>query len=181
MSKGKYEKIYEELRKQFSDEEIAEGYVFPEDLSEEERNEIEEEFRLLRLKALKERTEEQRILGELMRMKLLIKDYLNRSGFEEAFSFSNQLEKYIKIIDRSKKDFAEEVDLHPTKLSRLLNDRENPNIELMYRLEKHCGNIIPAIYWWKLYSKKLEEEIKTDEDKRRTERRKVKNSLKFRA
>lgn len=59
MSKGKYEKIYEELRKQFSDEEIAEGYAFPEDLSEEKRNEIEEEFRFLRLKALKEKTEEQ--------------------------------------------------------------------------------------------------------------------------
>ncbi|MCB9290570.1 MAG: helix-turn-helix domain-containing protein [Lewinellaceae bacterium] len=178
---NKYEKIYKELRKQFSDEEIVERYVFPDDLSEQERKEIEDEFRKLRLKTLKERTEKQRLLSELMRMKLLVKDYLERSHFEEEFSFPNQLEQYIRILGRSKKDFAGEIGLHPTKLSRLLTGRENPNVELAYRLEKHCGNIIPAIYWWKLHAKKLEEEIKTDEETRRVEREKVKNDLQFRA
>jgi len=177
----KYEKIYKELSKQFSDEEIVERYVIPEDISEAEKESLELEFKKLRLKSLKTRSEEQRILGELMRMKLLMKDYLVKSYYDEDFSFSNQLEQYIKILDRSKKDFANEIGLHPTKLSRLLNDRENPNIELMYRLEKHCGNVIPAIYWWKLHSKKLENVIKTDEKKRKNEGRKVKNSLKFRA
>ncbi len=178
---SKYEKIYKELSKQFSDEEIVERYVIPEDLSEEERQEIEEEFRALRLKSLKERTEEQRLLAELMRMKLLIKDYLERNGYEAEFSFSNQLEQYIKILDRTQKDFAVEIGLHPTKLSRLLNDREKPNVELAYRLEKHCGNIIPALYWWKLHARKLEEEIRTDEETRRVEGEKVKNDLRFRA
>ena len=176
-----YEKVYKELRKQFSDEEIVERYVFPDDLSEQEKKEIEEEFKELRLKSLKERTEGQRLLAELMRMKLLIRDYLERSGFEEGYSFYNQLEQYIKILGRSKKDFANEIGLHPTKLSRLLNNRENPNVELAYRLEKHCGNVIPAIYWWRLHSKRLEEEIKTDEKKRKIESSKVKNNLKFRA
>ncbi|MCO6476741.1 MAG: helix-turn-helix domain-containing protein [Phaeodactylibacter sp.] len=178
---NKYERIYKELRKQFSDEEIVERYVIPEDLSDQEKKEIEEEFRKLRLKSLKERTEEQRLLSELMRMKLLMKDYFERSGFEEELSFSNQLEQYIKILGRSKKDFAGEIDLHPTKLSRLLSGRENPNVELVYRLENHCGNVIPAIYWWRLHSRKLEEEIKTDEKKRKIESKKVKNNLKFRA
>lgn len=178
---NKYEKIYKELRKQFSDEEIVERYVIPEDLSNQERREIEEEFRKLRLKSLKERTEEQRLLSELMRMKLLMKDYFERNGFEEEFSFSYQLEQYIKILGRSKKEFAGEIDLHPTKLSRLLSGRENPNVELVYRLENHCGNVIPAIYWWRLHSRRLEEEIKTDEKKRKIESKKVKNNLKFRA
>lgn len=178
---NKYERIYKELRKQFSDEEIVERYVIPEDLSDQEKKEIEEEFRKLRLKSLKERTEEQRLLSELMRMKLLMKDYFERCGFEEELSFSNQLEQYIKILGRSKKDFAGEIDLHPTKLSRLLSGRENPNVELVYRLENHCGNVIPAIYWWRLHSRKLEEEIKTDEKKRKIESKKVKNNLKFRA
>ena len=176
-----YDKIYKELRKQFSDEEIVERYVIPEGLSEQEREEIEAEFRKLRLKSLRERTEKQRLLSELMRMKLLIKDYLERSEFEEEFSFSNQLEQYIRILGRSNKDVAHELGLHPTKLSRLLNNREAPNVELTYRLEKHCGNIIPAIYWWKLYSRKLEEEIKKDDKKREIESRKVTNNLKFRA
>lgn len=178
---NKYEKIYEEINKQLSVEEIVSQYVFPSDLTEKEKIEIEKEFSAIRLKSLKERTEEQRLLSELMRMKLLIRDYLERSGFEKDFSFANQLAGYIRILGRNHKRFADEIDLHPTKLSRLLNDRENPNTELVYRLEKHCGNIIPAIYWWKLYSKRLEEEIKTDEEKRKIESEKVKNNLKFRA
>lgn len=142
---------------------------------------LEAEFRALRLQALKETTEEQRLLSALMRMKLLIKDYLERSDFEKEFSFAQQLEQYIKLVDRSQKDFAAEIDLHPTKLSRILNGRDKPNNELVYRLEKHCGNVIPAIYWWKLYVKQLENEIKTDEQLRSIEWRKVRNNLQFRA
>lgn len=150
-------------------------------MDEQEKEAIEAEFRALRLQALKETTEEQRLLSALMRMKLLIKDYLERSDFEKEFSFAQQLEQYIKLVDRSQKDFAAEIDLHPTKLSRILNGRDKPNNELVYRLEKHCGNVIPAIYWWKLYVKQLENEIKTDEQLRSIEWRKVRNNLQFRA
>ncbi len=175
------EDIYRELSKQFTDQEIVEGYVFPVDLEEQEKEAIETEFRALRLKALKESTEEQRLLSALMRMKLLIKDYLEQGDFEKEFSFAQQLEQYIKLIGRSQKDFSAEIDLHPTKLSRILNGRDKPNNELVYRLEKHCGNVIPAIYWWKLYAKQLEDEIKTDELLRSIEWGKVKNNLTFRA
>lgn len=177
----KHENIYQELKKQFSDKEIVDRYVLPEDLNEQEKQEIETRFREHRLQALKERTEEQRLLSELMRMKLLIKDYLDRGDFEEDFSFPNQLGLYLKIIRRSQREFSEEIDLHPTKLSRLLHERESPNVELVYRLEKHCGNIIPAIYWWKLYARQLEENIRTDAKRRQAESEKVKNNLQFRA
>ena len=39
------EKIYLELSKQFTDQEIVEGYVFPADLDELEKETIEAEFR----------------------------------------------------------------------------------------------------------------------------------------
>jgi len=177
----KYEKIYQHLREEFSDEEIAAGYVFPDDLDQKEKEEIEEEFKELRLKSLRERTEEQRLLSALMRMKLLMSDYFERSDFEAEFSFSKQLEQYIRILGRSHKAFAAEIDLHPTKLSRLLNDRENPNVELVYRLEIHCRNMIPAIYWWKLYAKRIEADVRTDHEKRKIESEKVRNQLRFRA
>ena len=38
---SKYEKIYQRLREEFSDEEIAAGYVFPDDLGQKEKEEIE--------------------------------------------------------------------------------------------------------------------------------------------
>ncbi|HRD79757.1 MAG: hypothetical protein IAE84_05940 [Saprospiraceae bacterium] len=178
---NKYDTIYEHLLEEFTVEEIAGAYIFSGDLEKNEQTEIEEEFRKLRAKALLERTEEQRLLSELMRMKLLMRDYFERSGFEEAFSFSKQLEQYIKILGRSHKEFAEDVDLHPTKLSRLLNDRENPNVELTYRLETHCGNIIPAVYWWKLLAKRMEENVRTDDEMRQTEKQRVRNQLRFSA
>lgn len=49
----KYKKIYQTLREEFSDEEIVEGYVFPDDLDQKEKAEIEEEFKKLRLKSLR--------------------------------------------------------------------------------------------------------------------------------
>ena len=56
-----YEEIYKKLRKEYTDAEIAEGYLIPPDLTEEEEKKIQEEIRELRFKQLRERTEEQRI------------------------------------------------------------------------------------------------------------------------
>ncbi len=51
----------------------------------------------------------------------------------------------------------------------------------MYRLEEHSGNLIPAIYWWKLVAKKQEHILKQDLKTRKKEGAKVKNAVKFRA
>ena len=82
----KYEKIYQTLREEFSDEEIISGYVFPDDLDQKEKDEIEEEFKKLRF-----------------------------------------------------------------------------------------------IYWWKLYAKRIEADVRTDHEKRKIESKKVRNQLRFRA
>ncbi|MCB0634895.1 MAG: hypothetical protein KDD15_34425, partial [Lewinella sp.] len=87
--------------------------------------------------------------------------------------------KYIGLLRKTRTDFAADLDIHKTKLSRILNDKENPNIELMYRLEHHSANMIPANYWYRLHSRKLEEDIKMDSIKRSEEYKRVKNRLKF--
>jgi plasmid maintenance system antidote protein VapI len=172
---------YTELKKQFSDQELVEGYVFPSDLDEQEKNGIETEFKALRIKALKETTEEQRLLSGLMRMKLLIKDYLEIGVFDRDFSFAKQLGDYIKLLGRSQNVVAAELDLESSHLSRLITEQRRPTQEVIYRLEKHGGHVIPAIYWWKLYALQLEDDIKSNEALRSAEWEKVKNNLKFRA
>ncbi|MDX2070987.1 MAG: hypothetical protein SFV55_21335 [Haliscomenobacter sp.] len=52
-------------------------------------------------------------------------------------------------------------------------------MELMYRLEHHSSNMIPATYWYRLHSRKLEEDIKLDTEKRAVEYKRVKNNLVF--
>jgi plasmid maintenance system antidote protein VapI len=176
------ERIYRELRKAFSDQEIAEGYVFPMEASDrDEKDQSGESILKMRLQSVQERSEEQNLLAGLMQLKLELRDYFERNIFEETYCFSMILERYVQLIGRSQKTFAEEIDVHPTKLSRIINGKENPNIELSYRLETHCGNIIPAVYWWRLHARRIEEDIRTNRIMRDEERHKVKNNLTFRA
>lgn len=177
----KYEKIYKKLRKEMTDEEIADSMLIPQDMTEEEKRKSNEEIRAFRFKLMRERTEGQRIYSELLRFKYLLENYINNEPFSESKSFGKNIEEYARILNRTKKNLSEDLDVHYTRLSRLINDREEPNIELMYRLEKHSGNMIPAIYWWKLVSKKQEHIIKQDLKTRKKEGSKVKNAIEHRA
>jgi plasmid maintenance system antidote protein VapI len=177
----KYEKIYKKLRKEMTDEEIVDSMLIPQDMTEEEKKKSNEEIRAFRFKLMRERTEEQRIYSELLRFKFLLENYINNEPFSESKSFGKNIEEYVRILNRTKKSLSVDLDVHYTRLSRLINDREEPNIELMYRLEKHSGNIIPAIYWWKLVSKKQEHIIKKDLRTRKKEGAKVKNAIENRA
>ncbi len=179
---SKSEKIYKELSKLYTDEEIVESFVFNDDsLTEEEEREAVKEFREIRLERLKNMSESEILLGNLMKLKLRIIDYLKTNIFSESYSFSSQLKLYSKIINRTNKEFADDLDVHPTKFSRIINGRENPNIELMYRLEEHSSGEIPAHHWWRLYSLELEYKIKTDLEKKIEESKKVKNPIQLRA
>ena len=176
------EKIYNELSKTYSDEEIVESVVFNDDsLSKEEQKKVDREFRELRLQQLKNLSPEEILYGKLMKLKLRIKGYIAKNKFTEEYNFSSQLKLYSKIINRTNKEFAEDLGVHQTKLSRILNGRENPNVELMYRLEEHSSGEIPAHYWWRIYSLELEHQIRTDLEKKVKESKKVKNQVSIRA
>lgn len=178
MSK-QHEPTYNQLKKTLTDSEIAESYVLRSEMSEEEKRVAEEEFRKLRMEQLKSMSDQQVLQSELMRMKLLIKEYISQNIFLSSFSFASQLKKYIELVGISHTQFANNINLHKTKLSRIINAKENPNIELMYRLETHSGQMIPANYWYRLYSKEIEEDIKSNAEKRAAESEKVKNELRF--
>ena len=177
----KYEKIYKKLRKEMTDEEIVDSMLIPQDMTEKEKKKCHEEIRAFRYKLMRERTEKQRIYSELLRFKFLLENYINNEPFSESKSFGKNIEEYARILNRTKKSLSEDLDVHYTRLSRLINDREEPNVELMYRLEKHSGNLIPAIYWWKLVSKKQEHIIKKDLRTRKKEGAKVKNAIDYRS
>lgn len=175
----KYEKIYKQLRKKYTDEEIADSMLIPEDLTEEERRDADKELKRLRLKMLREQTEEERIFSELMRLRILMEDYVQNEPYTEEKSFGKYLEEYARILKVTKKKLSEDLAIHYTRLSRIINGHEEPNIELIYRLEKHCGGVITALKWWRLVIKKQEYEIREDEETRKKEGAKVKNPMKF--
>lgn len=55
-----------------------------------------------------------------------------------------------------------------------MKGKESIGKKLAYRLEKHSGDIIPALYWWKLIQKEIEQEIKTEIEQRELEKKHVK-------
>lgn len=174
----KYEEIYQELRKKYTDEEIAESMLIPADLSKEEQEEADRQMRAIRMERLRSMTEEDRILSDVMRLKFQIEGYVKKGDFSFEKTFGKYLEEYIRILKKSRREIAEDLSIHYTKLSRIINDKEEPNVELSYRLEKHSGNLIKAITWWKLIIKKQEFVISEDDKTRSIEQNKVKNYLK---
>mgnify|MGYP001159276981 FL=1 len=174
-----YKKIYEHLSGQLAQEDIAEAYLIPADLTEEERAGAEQEIREYRLKKLSTRTESERLLSELTRLRLSVHRYLESGVYSSDYSFGEVLKEMIAIMRKTKKEVANDLDVHYTRLSRILNEREEPNLSLMYRLEKYSDRIIPAIYWWKLMIRKQEFLISEDQNQRLIEGRRVKNYLEF--
>ena len=159
---NEYDKIYQKLREQYTDEEIADSMLIPADLSEEEKEKGANELRAFRLKVLSEMTEDQRLYSDLLRFRYLLEDYIENRDYDENMNFGVQLEEYVRILKRTKKKMSEEIDVHYTRLSRIINNRETPNIEFIYRLEEHSGGLVPALTWWKLLVKKQEFEISRD-------------------
>lgn len=173
----KYEEIYQKLREKYTDEEIVDSMLIPEDLDEEEKKELDEEMRGIRMQKLREMTEEDRVLSDVMRLRFQIESYIKKSGFSFQKTFGKYLEEYIRILNKTRKEMAEDLSIHYTKLSRIINDKEEPSVELAYRLEKHSGKLISARLWWKLMAKKQEFVILQDEETREEEQKKVKNPL----
>ena len=99
--------------------------------------------------------------------------------FDKSRDFSHFLAQYISIVDQKKYEFANALCIHQTTLSRILNQKEDPNVELMYRLEKHSCEVITAMHWWKIVEKHTAYLIMTNSIDRKREWRKVKSHFKF--
>lgn len=174
-----YDKIFKELQKTLTMEEIAEGYMIPRVLSPEERKKGDEEFLKIRLEMRKNRTKEQILRSEMMRLKINIEDYLKGTVYKKSFSFGYLLNRYIQILEKKKDDFAKDIDINVNQLNRVINEKEVPEIGIMYRLEKHSNGRIPALYWWKILAREIENTIDKNEAKRQEESKKVSNALTF--
>lgn len=176
---SKNEEIYWKLREYLTDEEIAEGYMIPDDLSEEQEAKAHADMRALRLAQRANRSEEDRLLSELMRMKLLIRDYLRQSAFKDEFSFRAQLAHYQQILRRPLDTLASDLGESSTALHHLLAKQEMPSIQLLHRLEIHSGGVLPASDWWQLVAKERAHQIAHDTAQRQAEALKVKQALHF--
>ena len=168
------QKLYQELRKKYTAEELADSVFVPSEQSDEEREKSRKEFARLRMEKLASSSDDEKMLAALLHLKYTIKSYIVHSNYAEEKSIGKMLKKYLKAVGRTQRKFAEEVNIHPSQLNRVIKGKEPISKSLAYRLELHSGETIPAIYWWKLMQKDVEREIMTADKEREMERKQVK-------
>jgi Helix-turn-helix len=157
----------------WTDIEIADAHIPPHDLTPSEMDEAIVELRAFRMARLRDMTDEQRLKGDLLRLRFQMENYVDDKNFNEKYSFSYFLQQYLQLIGKKQVEFAKEISLHPSKLNLYLNDKSDPSLSILYRLEKHTAEQIPALLWWKIIVKKMVNQIKNDKSTRQTEREKV--------
>lgn len=175
-----YDKIYERLIKIYTAEEIAESMLIPKQNEDSEAKKIREEFVKLRMQRREKLSDKDKLLSNLLSLKYQMKAYIKSNDFNPEKTFASFLKKYVVLLDQQQKQFAENINIHPSRLNRILKGKERIGKKIAYRLEQHSGSIIPALFWWKLVQKEIEEEIITDIKEREIEKKNVKNNI-FRA
>lgn len=158
-------KIFEK----YTNEEIAHAFIIPAKLTLKQQKEADRELAEALKKSRLSLTDEQRLYGDLLQLRFQLETYLKQDHFDPTLTFGHFLNRYLKVINKKKKEFAEEIQIHETLLSHLINDRREPNENIMVRLELHSNNVIPAVYWYKLAEKEKEHHIKTDSAIRKRE------------
>lgn len=165
------------ILKELSPEEITESYVLPVDMTESQIIESRDQLSVSRRKRRSEMTDDQKLYTSLIQLRIRLDDYIKGSQYKPEFNFGYFLEQYISLINKKKKDFAKEIDIHTTLLSQYINKHREPNESMFIRLEIHSGNTIPAVSLLKLVGKEKEHLIKTDHILRKKEEAHVSNKL----
>lgn len=171
------EEVYRKLKETLTDEEIVDSAMIPADLTDAEREEADEEIKRVRLQQLRNQSETDQILADVMRLRFQIENYIKYEPFLYDHTFGKYLREYVRILRKDRKTIANDLTVHYTKLSRIINDKEEPSMALCYRLDTYSGHLISVDWWWKLVTKKQEFEMLRDEKTRKAESKKVKNPL----
>ena len=178
--KPNIKEIQETNFSKFTDDELADAFVFPSDkiLTNKERKQ-ESDFWSARRKQFESRTGEQKMYSSLLQLKFQLEDYIDSVQYKKTLNFGYFLNEYVSRQNKKDKQFAEEVDVTPSVLSQYINNHRKPKDEFVIRLELHSGGMIPAISWFKILQKDKEHEIMTSQQLRKEESKHVKNRLEF--
>ena len=168
---------YKKLLKHHTPEELAEAFVFPVKLTAKQKKEAAEHLTEARKKSKAAMSDETKFGLRLFHIKFRIEDYLAQDTFDPEITFGSFLKKYVELLEKKRKEFAEEISIDETMLSQLINNHRQPPDYIAIRLEIHSNNIIPAAYWIRLVDKQRLHEITTDKELRKKEKKFVHGTL----
>lgn len=150
-------------------------------LSASEKAEADNILMEARLASLAKIGDEEKIYADLVSLKFKLLEYIGNGIFSEKYLFSEFLSRYIHILNTSKRQLAKDLSIHESKFSRLVNNKENPGVGILYRIEEHSNQLIPASLLWKIVNMKLAVEIDTNIEERNKQYLLVQNKLKLKS
>lgn len=65
-----------------------------------------------------------------------------------CMSMAAKLEFWLKANGKKKSDFAKELGIANSVLSRILNNNQYPNLKLAFKIERATGNAVLAVDWF---------------------------------
>jgi hypothetical protein len=158
-------------------EELADAHIIPAKLSTEERAAVDADLHVFRMRILAEMTEQDRLKSNLCQLRGLMRRDLNQTEQPPTYTFESVLKEYLRICNKKQITLAQELQLSSSKLNLYLSGKEHPNLSVLYRLEKHSGGLIPALLWWQVAARKIEQQIQQDTENRQREGAKVQSIL----
>ena len=118
------EERYKKLKEKYTDEEIAESFFIPADLTVEQRKAADEEMWAFRKKQLQSRTPQQKIYAGLLQICYQMKAYIESNLLDNEQSVAIYLRDYLRVTGKNQKQLAEDLGIHKTRLNRILNEKE---------------------------------------------------------
>jgi plasmid maintenance system antidote protein VapI len=158
-------------------EELSPDNIYPHGLSPEEEAAADKELVAYRMELWNNRSKQERLRDQLMQLKYQIKDVVEALEYQEEMHFGYFLSAYIRILEKKQKEFAAEISVDETRLSRIIHKKEFPNDELFIRLEIHSNNTIPAFNWFMLAEKGKGYNIRTNKELRKKEKKNVHKTI----
>jgi hypothetical protein len=161
---------YKKLSKKFTPEELAEGFVFPVKLTAKQKKEAAKQLAAARKRTQAAMSDEAKFGLQVFHLKFRIEDYLAQETFNPELTFGFFLKYYVELLDKKRKEFADEISIDESMLSQLINNHRMPPDYIAIRLEIHSNNIIPAAYWIRVVEKQRIHAITTDKELRKKEK-----------
>src|SRR5688500_13537136 len=105
---------YKKLSKKFTPEELADAFVFPVKLTAKQKKEAAEQLAAARKRTQAAISDEARLGLRVFHLKFRIEDYLKQEAFDPELTFGSFLKKYVELLEKKRKDFAEEISIDET-------------------------------------------------------------------
>jgi hypothetical protein len=135
-----------------------------------------------RLDRMKNLPKEQVIRAKLLQLKLKMENYLKEPVYDNQNHFANFLETYIDAIYSKRREFANDINVTPVFLSKVINSHREPKEDFILKLMIHSEKVFEKVgefnnkTWYQIYFHEKLCDIMARQD---TWRPKIEKQVKF--